>query len=71
VWFTLIINKREVPGSKDHKERVNNEDEDPADVRDKRQDTGNDRIDEHSNDKPDEEDDIRQPSYGPDRRKDR
>jgi len=58
VWFTLIINKREIPGGEDHKERVYDKDEDPADVRDKRQDTGNNGIDDHGNEKPDEEDDI-------------
>ena len=32
--------------------------EHPADERDNRQDSGNDAIDDHSNDKPDEENDI-------------
>ena len=56
----------------DRKERVYNKDENPAnDTGLNEQDSGNDGIDYHGNDKPDEENDIRQPSNGPDCLKDR
>jgi len=66
VRFTLIVNKREVPGGKDHEDRAYDEDENPADVRDKREDSSYNNIDDRGNNENNEGKDIRQPSHSPD-----